>query len=458
MAAGTYELRWDYASRVSNTYYQTSYVCGTTAADNSWANDTSYTGNSRTYSAFTNQVNVYLDQNTTGSPPTHTTISGQTLAGTNLIDECVYSQGWIERSVLITVTTAGNYWLSLAADGGNDSYGGDIDNIRLCAGTCSGTAGDDFPTAWLPANNGGNNAVLFEDKFESPDYTNMGTQNNQWYYNSGNVGQSYGSSAFWGTSTQGWSAAPTNQIAYWEEGCSQAVQCIMLGWGTAANPNLNTLVSRPFLLDPGYYQISYDYWVEVTFATNPVTSPATPCGTTPAAVGLPISTSANASYRQINGYGPGTVGEDTNTVGVFMSHAQMASTPNPSTTFQNTTYYTNPDGTVTTTPTVPPNAISLTSYTVSATSPLLDICSYSTTTQSRTRNVLILKPALYWLTFASLGSADGVGGEVDDVKITALGSPWMTGAPSSPVTIPVPNPQPGAKITYTGFWIYADQY
>jgi len=449
LAVGSYELRWDYAARIANTYYQTSYICGTTAADTSWATDTSYSGG---YGAQTNQVNVYLDQNTTGSPPTHTTLYGsQTLAGSNLIDECVYSDGWLERSVLITVTTAGYYWLSLAADGANDSFGGDIDNIRLCASTCSGSVADNFPPSWLPASNGGNNAVLFEDTFESPNYTNMGAQNNQWYYNSGNMGQSTGSSAFWGESGKGWGDAPTNQMSYWETGCPQGTQCIQFGSNSPGDNNVNNLVSRPFLLDPGYYQISYDYISEVVFATDPS---GNYCGTTPAGVGLPTSNSSAGTYRQIPGYGPsGTPVHDTNAVGLFMSHAQMASTPNPSTTFQNTTYYTNPDGTTTTTPAVPPNAVNLTNYTVSTTSPLLDICGYATSAQARTRNVLILKAAFYWLTFSALGTADGAGGEIDDVKITALGSPYMTGAPSSPVTIPVPGPQPGSTLSFTGFSI-----
>ena len=140
LTAGSYELRWEYAGRVGNEYYDTSYICGTTAAELSWANDTSYMYGSTPLGARTDQINVYLDQTSSGMPPTHTTIdTTQTLAGSNLIDECVYSSGWIERSVPINVSAAGYYWLSLAADGANDSVGGDIDNIRLCKGTCSGT-------------------------------------------------------------------------------------------------------------------------------------------------------------------------------------------------------------------------------------------------------------------------------------------------------------------------------
>jgi len=60
------------------------------------------------------------------------------------------------------------------------------------------------------------------------------------------------------------------------------------------------------------------------------------------------------------------------------------------------------------------------------------------------------------LTLAALGTSDSYGGIVDDVKITALGSPYMSSPPSGAVTIPVPSPQPGSTIAYTGFTITAD--
>jgi hypothetical protein len=118
----------------------------------------------------------------------------------------------------------------------------------------------------------------------------------------------------------------------------------------------------------------------------------------------------------------GTLVNDTNTVGVFMSHAQLASTPNLNSTLGSTTTYTNPTGTTTTTPTVAPNGISLTSYNSSQVNPLLDICGYASSSQSRSAVVLIQKPAYYWLTLAALGSSDAFGGQIDDVKLTALTS------------------------------------
>lgn len=450
LIAGSYELRWDYTSRIFNSYYDTSYVCGTTASDTSWANDTSYSGG---LGARTNQINVYLDQNTTGLPPQHTTLDGtQQLAGSNLIDTCVYSlpppvtattypYGWIERSVTITVTTAGYYWLSFAADGASDSYGGQIDNIRLCQGTCSGTASDNFPMSWLPT--GGTNVTLFEDTFETPTY------GGNWYNTSGDVGSSVGASSFWGETGQGWSNAPTNQIPYWVSGCPQGKQCVELGWNT------NSLIAKPFLLDPGYYQVSYDYVSELLLSG--VSGPY--CGTTPAAAGMNYgSYSSTAATNRVTGASAGAVVGDTNAVGVFMAHGQEVSTPNLSTTLGATTTYSNPDGTTSTTPTVPPAGISLTSYDSTQVNPLLDICGYAATSQARTRYVLIQKPALYWLIMAALGTADAYGGQIDDVKITALGSPYMASPPASYVTIPVPTPQPGSTLSFTGFSITAGSH
>jgi hypothetical protein len=450
LVAGTFELRYYFGQRVYDTYYGTSYICGTTASDVSWANDTSYTNGTNSFGSRTNQVNVYLDQNTTTDlPPTHTTIDGiQQLAGTNLIDVCVYSYGWVQRSVMINVSTAGYYWLSLAADGANDSFGGDIDYIQLCKTACSGTAGDDFPPSWLPASNGGNNAVLFEDTFASPSYS--GT-----YYNTnGNIGLSNGTSSFWGESGKGWGNAPVNQLPYETSNCPLGgSQCVVLGWGTSTNRNINNLISKPFLLDPGYYKIGYNYISEVIFAT----ASGAYCATTPSGAGLPTS-NTSAGTDRVSGASLGNLVHDTSAVGVFMSHSQLASTPNPSTTFQSTTYYTNPDGSTSTTPTVSPAGISITNYDASQVNPLLDLCGYATVAQARTRYVLIQKPAFYWLTFGALGTADGYGGQIGDVTITALGSPRMSGAPSNPVSIPVPNPQPGSSLSFTGFTIIVDQY
>jgi Flp pilus assembly protein TadG len=430
--AGTYELRYAYSSRVDYPSYDPTYLCGSSASDLNWANSTrtSWSGSMATASR-TNQINVYFDLNPSNNqPPQHTTLDGtQQLAGSNLIDMCLYAPNWIQRSVTINATTAGYYWLSFAADGTNDSYGGQLDDIRLCRIKCAGSVQDNYTTAWAAG------SLLFEDTFESPTYS--GWSNN--HYSNGNVNDSDGTSSFWNTSGNGWSNAPTNQITYWDKSCPQATQCVGLG-----GPG-NGLISQPFLFVPGYYRISYAYQSEMVFSSgvsncsaSPVTSTTLPSGSATGALWNNSGITSNGHY-------------DTNATAMLMSHAQMASTPNSGNALGSTTSYTNPDGTVTTTPTTPPNSTSS-----PATVALLDLCSYSSTMQTRTAVVFIAKPAYYWLTLAALGTVDSMGGIIDDVKITALGSPYMSSPPSGAVTIPVPSPQPGSSISYTGFSITAD--
>ena len=446
LESGTYELRYFYGSRVPYPNYDPAYVCGSTASDVSWANDTNSQGGYPASALRTNQINVYLDQVSGSSPPQHTTIDGtQQLAGSNLIDMCVYSFNWVERSVKINVASPSYYWLSFAADGASDSYGGSIDYVRLCQGTCPGALQDNYPSAWLSANNGGVNKVLFEDTFDSPVYSGP-------FNNGGNIdysdGTSGSASAGWPTlAASGWGMGPSNNIPYWNVGCPQGLQCVELGW------NGGSFVSRPFLLDPGYYQVNYDYISEITFPSlNSVY-----CGATPAAANI-------ASLQAQNGYGnihyfnvqTGAVTNyATNTVGVFMSHAQLASTPNLTSTSGATTTYTNPNGSTSTTATVPPSGISLTSYNASQVNPLLDICGYAASPQTRTAYVLIQKPAYYWLTLGALSGA-GYGGFIDDVKLTALGSPYMASPPANAITIPVPSPAANGTASFAGFSTVAD--
>ncbi len=438
LAAGSYELRYAYSSRVAYPDYGYAYICGSAASDNSWANDNNASGGPVSNAVRTNQINAYLDLNTSSNqPPVHTTIDGtQQLAGSNLIDSCVYGYNWLQRSVSISVTTPGYYWLSFAADGTNDSYGGQLDNILLCRVTCPGTVQDNYTTAWAPS------TVLFEDTFESPTYSGSP------YNTSGNVNYSYGASNYENQNGNGWANAPTNQLPYRTYGCPQGHQCIEIGW-----PN-NSLVSKPFLLVPGYYQIAYNYVSLINFA-NLGTSVF--CGATPAAANIStLSAVTSVGFSPTDGnYVVGITKNDTNTIGLFMSHAQVASTPNRGNSMGSTTSYTNPNGSTSNTPTVAPNAISLTSYSPSATSPLLDICGYATTSQARTVTVFIQKSAYYWMTFSALATNDQYGGFIDDVKITSIGSPYMSSPPSA-VTIPVPSPQPSTTINYTGFSITAD--
>jgi Flp pilus assembly protein TadG len=452
LAAGTYELRYNYTSRVDYPNYNPTYICGTAASDLSWANDTNSSGGPVANALRSNQINVYLDVNNpvTNAPPNHTTIDGtQSLPGSNLIDMCVYAQNWVERSVTMSVTTPGYYWLTFAADGTSDSYGGQLDNIRLCRVTCTGTVQDNFPSAWTAGK------VLFADTFESPVYLpNFLTSINTAANMNNSLGTSGPSSGWPNQSTSGWVTTPYNQIQYDLASAGQGNQNVDLDMYIGVSDN--RAITRSFLLDPGYYQVSYKYVSNALFPSVPPTCTAAPNSTSSLSKYATGSATTLASLRLYPAYSY-TLANDTNIVGVFMSNGQLVSTPIGGGAFGSLTSYSNPDGTVTTTPKVSPISVNLSSYNLSQYNPVIDLCGYAGTWQSRSVNILITKPGYYWLTFAALGTADQIGGAIDDIKVTVLGSPYMSSPPSSSLTtIPVPDPQPGSSVAFTGFTITAN--
>jgi hypothetical protein len=150
-----------------------------------------------------------------------------------------------------------------------------------------------------------------------------------------------------------------------------------------------------------------------------------------------------------------------------MSSGQLISTPNVNLILGGAVTYTNPNGTVTSTPTVAPdNGSVFTSNSASSPNPIIDACIYSAghAWVARSVNVMITKPGFYWLTFSSQGdplTGNGAGAALDDVKLTALGSLYMSNPPTSLLTtIPVPAPQPDTAYTnsgvFNGFSIVAD--
>lgn len=468
LAAGTYELRYFFTSRVTYPNYDPPYLCGSKATDLSWANDTNSSGSPVANALRSNQINVYLDLNPANNQtPLHTTLDGQVqLGGSNLIDMCVHSSGWIERSVDVNVTTPGYYWLSFAADGENDSYGGQIDNIRLCRVTCPGTVQDNFPTAWS------SNTVLFTETFQSPTYT-QDPYISESRTKSGNLAVTYGtsgtSSSGWPTqSASGWAVAPYNEVVMWltstgMTGPSPGSQFISLqGWNGYSNSSdpLNRSISRQFLLDPGYYKVSYNYVSLTDFSFDFIYG--TNC------TAAPTFTNNATAYGKKNGHKYGDLAtvynqyQSTNILNVYMANSQLISTPSVNTTLGGAPTYTNPNGTTGATPTTPiDGGTNFSAYNASAVNPVIDTCSYSGgfTWTPRSVNVKISKPGWYWLNFSAQGdpiTALGGGPGIDNVKLTALGSLYSS-APSSPVvTIPVADPQPGSSLYYTGFSIVAD--
>jgi len=446
-AAGSYELRYSYASRVGYPNYDPSYICGSTAADVSWANDTYSSGWGVTNALRTNQLNVYFDADQNGAPPTHQTIDGtQTLAGSNLIDMCVQSMSWIQRSVKFTVTSAGYYWLSFAADGANDSYGASIDAISVCPTSCSGSVQDNFPSAWTTT------PLLFEDTFDSPtvpDTYSTGFNANETLDHSYGT-TSTGTGGWPSQQSTGWATSPYDQLDYLLRNSDQGSQSLELDADlNAGQSTSNRTISRYFYLDPGYYQIKYDYISDANFTSMS----GTHCTYAPSSISAYGYT--GKLFANIRQGGSGNFGNDTNVLAVFMSHGELISTPIGGGGLNSVTTYLNPNGTITTTPAVSPTYVNVSSYDPSQVNPLLDYCYFSAGWTTRTTYVKITKAGPYWLSFAAQGSADNTGIALDDVRVTALNSLYGA-SPSFAVAVPTPTPANGATISYTGFSFIAD--
>ncbi|HUO23943.1 MAG TPA: hypothetical protein VMU59_15620 [Caulobacteraceae bacterium] len=448
---GVYEIRFAYASRIDYPNYDPMYICASTAADLAWANDGSESGSPRGSNITrSNQMNVYFDADQNGVAPTHTTLDGtQTLAGSNLIDECVYGPNWVQRSVTINVTTAGYYWLSFAADGGNDSYGAQVDAIEVCHVACSGSISDPFPSAWSSS------PLLYEDSFESPSSATSPVKT------SAVLDSDYGAShGGWPTQANlGWATGPYDQVGIVRgtglvDAGSQSLELDSATSGSQTTSRRS--ISRYFYLDPGYYAISYHYLSGVRFtgvaATNCTYAPSSS-----GALSAYTSTTSTAGTNLLTS-ASGNWPADTNAVAVFMAQSMEASYPVIGAGLNNATSYYNPTGTTTTTPTAAPDTVSTSSYNTAQVNPVLDYCNYSSSWTTRTTYVQITKAGQYWLTIGAVGasaSQDHIGGLIDDVRVSAVGSLYG-GAPTFYVTIPTTSAAPGSTISYTGFSFTAD--
>ncbi len=120
---GNYQLSYWYISRIKNSSpsWKDVVACGAKETDpavapyRSWQNET-------------NRVEVFVEK-VDGSKPAQFPAGG-------LVDLCVYSGEWTERTVDLAVLDAGDYWVSWRAAGQQDTTGGLIDYLRFCKGSC----------------------------------------------------------------------------------------------------------------------------------------------------------------------------------------------------------------------------------------------------------------------------------------------------------------------------------
>lgn len=141
LKVGSYELRYWYISRIRNT---ASSFAGKVACVGRYPeNDTNpdYKNNpslqsgwatkwikvidwARSWKTETNRIDVFFAK------------SGVAPSSTNMVDQCVHTDKWVERIVPLQVTQAGKYSFTFRAAGLEDTVGGLLDYIRFCSGKC----------------------------------------------------------------------------------------------------------------------------------------------------------------------------------------------------------------------------------------------------------------------------------------------------------------------------------
>jgi len=458
LTVGNYELRYWYFNRVTNSNYTPAWICGSNYSEVTWATAPDDWFNH----VLTNQVSVYFDYDSSGNaqntaPPA--TYWDSTLnrnrfdpSKNNLLDSCVESGNkWIERSVTMTVYQSGYYWLTFQAEGASDTYGGIIDNIRLCSNTCPGTVQENFP--WAAG------TVLFQDDFNT---TYIPPQSSGWGAYFGMYAGNFGSwingsldksgTAYGWSQAQPWVTSPYNQMdlttQFYTPGGSASIEM---------NASVGSRsISRQFVLDPGYYQVSYNYASRALIGelgSTPV------CGKSPAAVNASNYSNAfnGLSYTALNAswaashYSAGTIAAPTNVyysglsgwgrydenqLSMYVDNGLQVSHPVGSPLFYGPSTYANPDGSAETLPELPQN--------------VLDTCLYSSFWTNRAVQFKITKPGIYWLTWRSEGQGGNWGSQLANINLTALGS--LTGPNySSAVTIPAPTPAIGTTINFGSF-------
>ncbi|KQT61112.1 hypothetical protein ASG52_17950 [Methylobacterium sp. Leaf456] len=115
LTPGTYQIRYWYIARQQDGSVGSRVVCGAKDGDVSY-----YTKDGQT-----NRIEVFFEKK-----------GNYNYNFANLVDVCVMSNEWTERVINVKVTTGDEYRFSWRAAGREDTYGGLIDNIRICRNYC----------------------------------------------------------------------------------------------------------------------------------------------------------------------------------------------------------------------------------------------------------------------------------------------------------------------------------
>ena len=302
--------------------------------DVSWASNTNALSLPRPVALRTNQINVYLDANiagtngTVGSAPLHKTIDGtQYLAGSNLIrpmrlfadlDRAQRAGEGDDAGLLLAELRRPTAPTTATADSSTTSASARRPARERCR-TIS------RPSGWPPIT-AARTRSCSRTRSTSPPIRRPTI--------SGAAGTGIRVSASDRACRSsragplqlpyGWSTGSINQVDYILQGAEQGTQYIALdGYNSSGSGTTNRAVSRPFLLDPGYYQVGYHYISDETFYFNY----STYCTYKPASGSvwaLPGGTTqSNTRFIQ-----PGlTANGLTDIIGVFFANGQLISTP-----------------------------------------------------------------------------------------------------------------------------------
>lgn len=127
LKAGDYEIRYWYKQRGDHPSAYNTTICAdlTKPQGNQRSDSVAYADkDGQTY-----RVEVYVDDS-----------NDSLFTKSNLVDVCVNSPSWVERKINFKLTKKDDYRISWratdSANSGGESYGGLIDYIRICQGTC----------------------------------------------------------------------------------------------------------------------------------------------------------------------------------------------------------------------------------------------------------------------------------------------------------------------------------
>jgi hypothetical protein len=296
LRAGTYELRYWYAGSpwVPTPAYRTPYdplpVCARDPADVAWAT-ADPTQPSR--------AAVYLSPDAPGW-----SVNWMGMTPTNprwrpgdLLETCIHSFGWVERSLTISIPRDGDYWIVFAGQSTHSApEGAQIDDIRLCVERCEGTR------RLAPFETRG--TVLFSDNFR------------KWPVGCCSIS----------ATAQGWGSYPQFGHEVWDGTLGGASRFGPFNVVEIDNAG-NVALGRSFLLAQGSYELTYTYAARIKFRGIPDVAT---CGPIQKALAIQAFPSGSA-VAESGDWQSVARHYDTNAMAVFIDNESLATGPLPAT-------------------------------------------------------------------------------------------------------------------------------